>query len=101
MKLKNRLKEVITDYTKIFYVILTGYPYNQTDAYWIGGDITGVCGIGDYFVAISDMVLVVDNNVSGEDFLGWYWEYYAEYEKGSKQYINLRSYLMNKGYKLK
>jgi hypothetical protein len=101
MKLEHRLKEVITDYTKIFYTILTDEPYDETDAYWIGGDITGVCGIGDYFVDLSDMVLVVDNNVSGEDYINWYWKFCGEYEKGTKQYINLRSYLMNKGYKLK
>jgi hypothetical protein len=101
MKLQNKLREVITDYTKIFYVILTGQPYDESDTYWIGGDITGVCGIGDYFVNLSDMVLVVDNNVSGDDFSDWYWEFVGEYEKGTKQYINLRSYLMIKGYKLK
>jgi hypothetical protein len=101
MKLENRLREVITDYAKIFYVILTGQPYDKDNAYWIGGDITGVCGIGDYFVNLSDMVLVVDNNVSGDDFSSWYWDCCGEYEKGGKQYINLKSYLMNKGYKLK
>lgn len=98
MKLKTQLKKVITEYTKEFYTIITDYPYNKDDAYWIAGDYTGVCGIGDYYVGLSDMVLVVDNKISGEDYIDWYWNYVAE-DKGD--YINLRTYAMNKGYKIK
>ena len=98
MKLKTQLKKVITEYTKKFYTILTDYPYDKDDAYWIAGDMTGVCGIGDYYVQLSDMVLVVDNKISGEDYIDWYWTYVAK-DKGD--YINLRSYAMNKGYKIK
>ena len=101
MKLKTQLKKVITEYTKEFYTILTDKPYDKDNAYWIGGDYTGVCGIGDYYVDLSDMVLVVDNKISGEDYIDWYWTYVAEYMKGDEKYINLRSYAMNKGYKIK
>jgi hypothetical protein len=101
MKLKTQLKKVITEYTKEFYTILTDEPYDKDNVYWIGGDYTGVCGIGDYYVDLSDMVLVVDNKISGDDYIDWYWTYVAEYMKGDKQYINLRSYAMNKGYKIK
>lgn len=98
MKLKTQLKKVITEYTKEFYTIITDEPYDKDNVYWIGGDYTGVCGIGDYYVDLSDMVLVVDNKISGEDYIDWYWTYVAEY---NKDYINLRSYAMNKGYKIK
>ena len=98
MKLKTQLKKVITEYTKEFYTIITDYPYDKDDAYWIAGDYTGVCGIGDYYVQFSDMVFVVDNKISGEDYIDWYWNYVAK-DKGD--YINLRSYAMNKGYKIK
>ena len=98
MKLKTQLKKVITEYTKEFYTIITDYPYDKDDAYWIGGDMTGVCGIGDYYVQFSDMVFVVDNKISGEDYIDWYWNYVAE-DKGD--YINLKSYAINKGYKIK
>ena len=101
MKLKTQLKKVITEYTKEFYTIITDEPYDKNNVYWIGGDYTGVCGIGDYYVDLSDMVLVVDNKISGEDYIDWYWQYVAEYMKGDEQYINLRSYAMNKGYKIK
>jgi hypothetical protein len=101
MKLKTQLKKVITEYTKEFYTILTDEPYDKDNAYWIAGDYTGVCGIGDYYVGLSDMVLVVDNKISGEDYIDWYWTYVAEYMKGDEQYINLRHYAMNKGYKIK
>jgi len=98
MKLKTKLKKVITEYTKEFYTIITDEPYDKDNVYWIGGDYTGVCGIGDYYVGLSDMVLVVDNKISGEDYIDWYWTYVAE---NNKDYINLRSYAMNKGYKIK
>lgn len=98
MKLKTQLRRIVKEYTKKFYTILTDKPYNEDNAYWIGGDYTGVCGIGDYYVNLSDMVLVVDNKISGEDYIDWYWTYVAD-EK--KEYINLRSYAMNKGYKIK
>ena len=98
MKLKTQLKKVITEYTKEFYTILTDEPFDKDNVYWIGGDYTGVCGIGDYYVGLSDMVLVVDNKISGEDYIDWYWTYVAE---NNKDYINLRSYAMNKGYKIK
>ena len=98
MKLKTQLKKVITEYTKEFYTILTDEPYDKDNAYWIGGDMTGVCGIGDYYVDLSDMVLVVDNKIKADDFFDWYWTYVAD-EK--TDYINLRSYAMNKGYKIK
>ena len=98
MKLKTQLKKAITEYTKEFYTILTDEPFDKDNVYWIGGDYTGVCGIGDYYVGLSDMVLVVDNKISGEDYIDWYWTYVAE---NNKDYINLRSYAMNKGYKIK
>lgn len=100
MKLKTQLRRIVKEYTKKFYTILTDEPYDKDNAYWIGGDYTGVCGIGDYYVDLSDMVLVVDNEIKGEDYIDWYWTYVGDYNK-DKQYINLRSYAMNKGYKIK
>jgi hypothetical protein len=98
MKLKTQFKQIITEYTKEFYTIITDESYDEDNAYWIGGDMTGVCGIGDYYVQLSDMVLVVDNKISGEDYIDWYWQYVAT-DKGD--YINLKSYAINKGYKIK
>jgi len=98
MKLKTQLKQIITEYTKEFYTIITDESYDEDNAYWIGGDYTGVCGIGDYYVQLSDMVLVVDNKISGEDYIDWYWQYVAT---DKRDYINLKTYAMNKGYKIK
>ena len=98
MKLKTRFKHIVDEYTKEFYTILTDEPYDKDNVYWIGGDITGVCGIGDYYVDLSDMVFVVDNKISGKDYIDWYWTYVAD---AKEDYINLRSYAMNKGYKIK
>ena len=98
MKLKTRFKHIVDEYTKEFYKLIWEEPFDKDNVYWIGGDMTGVCGIGDYYVGLSDMVLVVDNKISGEDYIDWYWTYVAE---NNKDYINLRSYAMNKGYKIK
>ena len=100
MKLKTQLRRVIREYTKQFYTILTDEPYNKDNTHWIGGDYTGVCGIGDYYVDLSDMVLVVDNKIKGEDYINWYWTFVAT-DDDKQQYVNLRSYAMNKGYKIK
>jgi len=101
MKLKTQLRRIIKEYTKKFYTILTDEPYDEDNAYWIAKDYTGVCMIGDYYVDLSDMVLVVDNEIKGIHYIDWYWTYVAEYMKGDEQYINLRSYAMAKGYKIK
>lgn len=100
MELSTKLKKVITEYTSKFYTILTNEPYHRYNVHWIGGDYTGVCNIGDYYVNLSDMKFVVDNEIKGEDYIDWYWTYVAEY-KSDEEYIGLRSYAMSKGYKIK
>jgi hypothetical protein len=98
MKLKTQFRKIVKEYTKEFYTILTDEPYDKDNAYWIAEDMTGVCNIGAYYVNLSDMVFVVNNKISGDDYIDWYWTYVAE---DQEQYINLRTYAMNKGYKIK
>ena len=81
MKLKTRFKHIVDEYTKEFYQLIWDEPFDKDNVYWIGEDRSGVCGIGDYYVGLSDMVLVVDNKISGEDYIDWYWQYVAEYMK--------------------
>ena len=98
MKLKTRFKHIVDEYTKEFYKLIWEEPFDKDSVYWIGGDRTGVCGIGDYYVDLRDIVFVVDNKIKADDFFDWYWTYVAD-EK--EDYINLKSYAMNKGYKIK
>ena len=98
MKLKTRFKHIVDEYTKEFYQLIWDEPFDKDNVHWIGEDRTGVCGIGDYYVDLRDIVFVVDNQIKAEDFFDWYWTYVAD-EK--EDYINLRSYAMNKGYKIK
>lgn len=98
MKLKTRFKHIVDEYTKEFYQLIWEEPFNKDNVYWIGEDRTGVCGIGDYYIDLRDIVFVVDNQIKAKDFFDWYWTYIAD-EK--TDYVNLRSYAMNKGYKIK
>ncbi|MGA1049306.1 MAG: hypothetical protein ACO3UU_14975 [Minisyncoccia bacterium] len=98
MKLKTRFKHIVDEYTKEFYKLIWDEPFDKDNVYWIGEDRSGVCNIGDYYVGLSDMVFVVDNQIKSDDFFDWYWTFVAD-EK--EEYINLRSYAMNKGYKIK
>lgn len=108
MKLKTRFKHIVDEYTKEFYKLIWEEPFDKdsvlfiidilSNVHWIGGDRTGVCEIGDYYVDLRDIVFVVDNKIKADDFFDWYWTYVAD-EK--TDYINLRSYAMNKGYKIK
>jgi hypothetical protein len=98
MKLKTRFKHIVDEYTKEFYKLIWEEPFNKDNVYWIGEDRTGVCGIGDYYIDLRDIVFVVDNQIKAKDFFDWYWTYIAD-EK--TDYVNLRTYAMNKGYKIK
>lgn len=50
---------------------LWGMEYE--DACWVGVDaIDGVLCIGDYYVNADDVVLLVGNQVSFDDFMPWY-----------------------------
>lgn len=98
MKLKTRFKHIVDEYTKEFYKLIWEESYDKDNVHWIGGDRTGVCGIGDYYVDLKDIVFVVDNQIKAKDFFDWYWTYVAD---DKEEYINLRSYAMNKGYKIK
>jgi len=100
MKLNTKFKKIVTEYTSKFYTILTDEPYDEDNAYWIAKDYTGVCMIRDYYVDLSDMVLVVDNEIEGIHYIDWYWTFVAT-DDDKQQYVNLRSYAMNKGYKIK
>ena len=98
MKLKTRFTNIVDEYTKEFYQLIWDEPFDKDNVYWIGEDRSGVCGIGDYYVDLRDIIFVVDNQIKADDFFDWYWTYVAD-EK--EDYVNLRTYAMNKGYKIK
>lgn len=98
MKLKTRFKHIVDEYTKEFYQLIWDEPFDKDNVYWIGEDRSGVCGIGDYYIDLRDIIFVVDNQIKADDFFDWYWTFVAE---DKEEYINLRSYAMNKGYKIK
>jgi len=98
MKLKTRFKHIVDEYTKEFYQFIWDEPFDKDNVYWIGEDRSGVCGIGDYYIDLRDIIFVVDNQIKADDFFDWYWTFVAD---DKEDYINLRSYAMNKGYKIK
>ncbi|WP_289188692.1 MULTISPECIES: hypothetical protein [Bacteroidales] len=67
---------------------------NRDDSYWVGNEIGGVLavGINDYFLCMEEIVQIVDNAMSYEEFYAWYRQWMETF--GPKQErINLRSWL--------
>jgi len=56
--------------------------------FWIGDLIGEVCCFGDYTFNFSDIKYVIDNSISLDYLIDWYW-FVVEYEKC---YYNLKSY---------
>lgn len=92
-KLAKKYDEIVSDYTDIFYNQMFDDSPTIDDAYWIGGDYTGVCGIGDYYLNFDMIKLSVDYGVSFDDWSTYYWkevegtveynyEHYLKVEKG-------------------
>lgn len=65
---------------------------NSRKWYWIGNNVGGTCDFedGDY-LSPEDMVLILDNDISFEQYEEWKW---ANVDNSDKGYINLRSWLM-------
>lgn len=60
------------------------------DAWWTGADaVDGVLCIGDFYVNAEDVVLLVSNQVSFDDFMPWYMQWI---DTGSRN-ICLRAWL--------
>lgn len=70
---------------------------NSDDAYWVGDERGGTLQLSDnYFLGMEDIVLIVDNAMSYEDFDEWYtqWiDYDMEAGEPKPNRINLWSWL--------
>jgi len=82
-KLKNDYKNACNNYIEEFERI---YEFDFEG--WIG-DIGKIALFGDYAIDFSNIVYMIDNDVSVYTFLNWYW-FCAEYEQCK---INLKSYV--------
>ena len=72
----------------------------DVDFHWIGNEIGDVCGIGDEFWHVNDMVQVLKFKPTYSQLMDWYYNYWtnkeAETQYNIKSYMGLRIYQLNK-----
>ena len=65
----NVVKEFIK---KIFAENIDEYTTEQIKELFVGNDITGILEYNDYFINFSDMYLVINYDISYQEFMSWY-----------------------------
>lgn len=67
--LRMNFDKAVADYVA---ALLKMYEWDSFYGYWVGDDNTGVYAYGDnYFLNLSDIIYIVDNNVPFEVFDEW------------------------------
>ena len=87
LNMKSKLRD---DYESACYNYIKEFEriYEFDFEGWIGDNVGGVALFGDYAIAFSDIIYIVDNDVHVDTFVNWYW-FCAEYEQCK---INLQNY---------
>ena len=75
----------------ITYHFLDKY-FEESDVYWIGGEIGGIASVNDYFFDFKDMLDFLKNDYSPDKMFEYYDYALGEYMK-EKDPINIRNYL--------
>ena len=74
--LRVNFDKAVADYVA---ALLKMYEWDDFYGFWVGDDNTGVYAYGDnYFISLSDIIYIVDNNVPFEVFDEW-----CEYQPGA------------------
>lgn len=71
-----RIKQLRADYDRLanMYLgeLIKDYDLDPSYGYWVGDEIGGVYCNGDMFsVSFNDMIFIVDNGISKDEFLEW------------------------------
>lgn len=68
--LRGNFEKAVSEYLAAF---LEMYEWDAHYGYWVADDCTGIYAYGDdYFINVSDIIYIVDNQVKKEDFDEWY-----------------------------
>lgn len=74
---------------------------HKDDAWWVDYGSTFAFGAGEMFVSAEEMMLVLEHNMTYDDFSDWYWRWCDFDPKTCERKpgrINLRSWLMGARY---
>ena len=66
--------------------------FDYDDGYWIGGEIGGVYGVGDYFLSVDSMRDYIKYGYTVEQFNDYYWYAIDEYSKNSTP-VNIKNWI--------
>lgn len=56
----------------IKYFELKDGELNSDDYFWVNNEVGGICCYGDYYIAFSDILFCLNNNVPIDKFFEWY-----------------------------
>lgn len=82
---ENVCEGLVKEFMRIYYPDYT----QEDDYYWIGGEVGGVCGIGDEYWTIDNFVDALRYKPTHEQLFNWY---YDEHLKEGGQSYNLKNY---------
>lgn len=89
-KLKNSLVAAVNGYV---CEMLNRFGWNSEKGWWVGNDCTGIyCYDDECFISLQDIIFIVDNNVTKEDFIKWN-EYVAMLNEFDITTPNLQSWV--------
>ena len=87
-------------FAKTYYADEEDKDY-RPDMYWVGDGYDGPLSINDEFFGIDDMITLLENKVSYDDMMTWYYWCMDEFEKSKEGALplNLKHYLKSNLYK--
>lgn len=90
VKLRKEFDRAVANYIA---ALLKQFDWDAFYGYWVGDDCTGIYAYAEeYFISLADVIYIVDNNVSLDDFQEWY--FYTLFASEYKQTCpNLNSWM--------
>lgn len=91
----NKIKNAIANWEwttqEIANLFVEKYFGKENDAWWIGNEVGGVLGIGDYFFNVDQMADFLKYNYSKKKMFDYYFYSLEMHEKGEKPW-NIKTY---------
>lgn len=72
--------------------MLSRFEWDAQYGCWVANDCTGIYIYNDYAISLSEIIFIVDNDVSVKEFMEWY-DYYSFAMKYGLERPNLESWI--------